>query len=131
MGTEMNKYLSQKLIYSCLSSLLLGLSVMSLSIKAQPSGGPYGPILQTYELPKANTIYYVAPDGKEESVGDGIGGRIGGSQMIGIEACVVLLPEMMDAPRACFSFTVFPLRESFLMLVTGNGFCHPRGFLSV
>ena len=32
---------------------------------AQPSGGPYGPIQQTYDLPNVpGKIYYVAPDGK-------------------------------------------------------------------
>jgi parallel beta-helix repeat protein len=37
----------------------------------QPSGGPYGPIQQSYELPKVSgKIYYVAPDGKAESAGD-------------------------------------------------------------
>lgn len=37
---------------------------------AQPSGGPYGPIRQTYDLPKdAGTIYYVAPDGAPEASG--------------------------------------------------------------
>ncbi|NQT24074.1 right-handed parallel beta-helix repeat-containing protein [candidate division KSB1 bacterium] len=37
---------------------------------AQPSGGPYGPIPQTYELPKVEgTIYYVAPDGKTKASG--------------------------------------------------------------
>ncbi|MGE5487185.1 MAG: right-handed parallel beta-helix repeat-containing protein [bacterium] len=36
---------------------------------AQPSGGPYGPIDQRYEIPKAAHVYYVAPDGKPESPG--------------------------------------------------------------
>ena len=37
---------------------------------AQPSGGPYGPIWQNYELPKVEgQIYYVAPDGKAENSG--------------------------------------------------------------
>jgi hypothetical protein len=36
---------------------------------AQPSGGPYGPVDQTYEVPKANHVYYVSPDGKAESSG--------------------------------------------------------------
>src|SRR5208283_3787391 len=35
----------------------------------QPSGGPYGPIDQRYEIPKAAHIYYVAPDGKAGSPG--------------------------------------------------------------
>jgi hypothetical protein len=37
---------------------------------AQPSGGPYGPIPQTYPLPdKAAHLYHVAPDGKAEATG--------------------------------------------------------------
>ena len=37
---------------------------------AQPSGGPYGPVQQTYEVPKdAAHVYYVAPDGKKEADG--------------------------------------------------------------
>jgi parallel beta-helix repeat protein len=36
---------------------------------AQPSGGPYGPIDQRYEVPKAPHVYYVAPNGKSESPG--------------------------------------------------------------
>jgi parallel beta-helix repeat protein len=37
---------------------------------AQPSGGPYGPVAQTYELPKTTgTIYFVAPEGNPESDG--------------------------------------------------------------
>ena len=36
---------------------------------AQASGGPYGPIDQRYEIPKAAHVYYVAPDGKAGSPG--------------------------------------------------------------
>ena len=36
---------------------------------AQPSGGPYGPIDQRYEIPKAAHVYYVAPGGKAGSPG--------------------------------------------------------------
>jgi hypothetical protein len=36
---------------------------------AQPSGGPYGPIPQSYALPKAPHVYYVAPDGRAEAPG--------------------------------------------------------------
>jgi parallel beta-helix repeat protein len=50
-----------------LFSIMLGIS----SIKAQPSGGPYGPVRQTYQLPKVTgKIYYVAPDGKADAQGD-------------------------------------------------------------
>lgn len=45
----------------------------SYNIHSQPSGGPYGPIKQKYELPvvKGKT-YYVAPNGKDESEGNNI-----------------------------------------------------------
>jgi len=36
---------------------------------AQPSGGPYGPIDQGYEIPKAAHVYYVAPGGEADSPG--------------------------------------------------------------
>jgi parallel beta-helix repeat protein len=39
------------------------------NLQAQPSGGPYGPVRQTYELPKAAHIYYVSPDGKADAAG--------------------------------------------------------------
>lgn len=38
-------------------------------LAAQPSGGPYGPIDQRYEVPKAAHVYYVAPDGRPDSPG--------------------------------------------------------------
>jgi hypothetical protein len=38
-------------------------------VLAQPSGGPYGPIPQSYAVPKAAHVYYVAPDGKAEATG--------------------------------------------------------------
>jgi hypothetical protein len=38
--------------------------------RAQPSGGPYGPVPQTYRVPEtAAHVYYVAPDGKSEAKG--------------------------------------------------------------
>jgi hypothetical protein len=37
---------------------------VTLAATAQPSGGPYGPIRQKYDLPKVKgKIYFVAPDG--------------------------------------------------------------------
>ncbi len=39
------------------------------ALHAQPSGGPYGPIDQRYEVPKAAHVYYVAPDGQAGSPG--------------------------------------------------------------
>ena len=46
------------------------LSLIPLVLLAQPSGGPYGPLLQNYEVPQdAHAVYYVAPDGNPESSG--------------------------------------------------------------
>ncbi len=50
--------------------VLLCVLVSVLPVSAAPSGGPYGPLQQTYSLPKdAKAIYYVAPDGKPEASG--------------------------------------------------------------
>lgn len=48
----------------CLFCLLVAAPVL-----AQPSGGPYGPLPQTYAIPKAVHLYHVAPDGKPEASG--------------------------------------------------------------
>jgi parallel beta-helix repeat protein len=46
---------------------------VSLSLKADPSGGPYGPIRQKYDLPEVTgKIYYVAPNGKAENKGENL-----------------------------------------------------------
>lgn len=43
------------------------------TLTAQPSGGPYGPIRQTYKLPTgAGKIYYVAPDGQADQTGESL-----------------------------------------------------------
>ncbi len=53
-----------------LTLLLAGLSLAPAAAGAQPSGGPYGPIPQTYDVPKAaGHVYYVAPDGKADAAG--------------------------------------------------------------
>lgn len=42
-------------------------------VAAQPSGGPYGPIRQTYKLPTGpGKIHYVAPDGQAEQTGESL-----------------------------------------------------------
>ena len=50
-------------------ALLFLLAVAPGPAGAQPSGGPYGPIPQSYAVPKAAHVYYVAPDGKAEASG--------------------------------------------------------------
>ena len=58
----------------CIVSILLYSAFGYMPVTAQPSGGPYGPIRQTYDLPKdARKIYYVAPDGKAEESGESLG----------------------------------------------------------
>ncbi len=50
--------------------LFLGLCSI---VAAQPSGGPYGPIRQTYKLPTGvGKIYYVAPDGQADQSGESL-----------------------------------------------------------
>ena len=55
----------------CLGNILFCIGSVLTPAIAQPSGGPYGPIMQRYELPSgANKIYYVAADGKFEASGE-------------------------------------------------------------
>jgi hypothetical protein len=51
-------------------ALLCGCLAMPTRLIAQPSGGPYGPIQQTYSVPAdAPHVYYVAPDGSSDAAG--------------------------------------------------------------
>ncbi len=62
-----------KKINSLKFSLMLLLILFFVNLNSQPSGGPYGPIYQKYEIPKiSGKIYYVAPDGKSENSGESI-----------------------------------------------------------
>lgn len=56
---------------SLLSSLSLAAALLALPLAhGQPSGGPYGPIEQTYVVPAgAARVHYVAPDGNPEAAG--------------------------------------------------------------
>ncbi|WP_221028986.1 right-handed parallel beta-helix repeat-containing protein [Actomonas aquatica] len=55
-----------------LSFVLGALLLWPALILAQPSGGPYGPIQQRYEVPTRGTVYYVAPDGVADATGDSL-----------------------------------------------------------
>ena len=60
-----------KPIVSTLLFLIILLSGFILI--AQPSGGPYGPVHKTYELPKVSgKVYYVSPDGISNATGTDI-----------------------------------------------------------
>lgn len=45
---------------------------LASALFAQPSGGPYGPVHQRYELPDSGRIYFVAPDGAADSPGESL-----------------------------------------------------------
>ena len=45
------------------------LGLLATGAQAQPSGGPYGPIPQTYEVPQEGTVHFVAPDGRADADG--------------------------------------------------------------
>ena len=49
----------------------LALFLASLTT-AQPSGGPYGPIQQHYDLPNAEQTYFVAPNGLADASGESL-----------------------------------------------------------
>jgi hypothetical protein len=68
-GTEMSFLLSQHLTSCRVGFILAALLLVSLPVQAQPSGGPYGPVRQTYDIPKADHVYYVAPDGNADAPG--------------------------------------------------------------
>jgi hypothetical protein len=51
-------------------AFLASLVLMPAAAHAQPSGGPYGPVAQVYEVPKgAAHVYFAAPDGKADAPG--------------------------------------------------------------
>ena len=50
--------------------LFAGILPVTLSVLAQPSGGPYGPVRQTWSVPATDgMIYFVAPDGNKDVAG--------------------------------------------------------------
>lgn len=55
---------------SKLFAALISFLFISVSVIAQPSGGPYGPIQKFYEHPDVSgTTYFVAPNGDEKATG--------------------------------------------------------------
>lgn len=66
MSAHVERVQAVVLAATALAALLWGLAPAA----AQPSGGPYGPVAQTYEVPKnAAHVYYVAPDGRADAPG--------------------------------------------------------------
>jgi hypothetical protein len=65
MGSDVMSWIRRQPAWLSLVSLCLA----GAPAQAQPSGGPYGPIPQKYELPSAVHVYYVAPDGQPGASG--------------------------------------------------------------
>jgi hypothetical protein len=66
----MNCHLQQRHRSARLVCAFTALLLVGLPVQGQPSGGPYGPVPQTYAVPAGAThVYYVAPDGKEDAAG--------------------------------------------------------------
>lgn len=62
---------------------IISLISIPVTLSAQPSGGPYGPIQQNYDLPKVTgKIYYVSTDGTAENPGESL------SQPTSMEAAI-------------------------------------------
>ncbi|HCV43713.1 MAG TPA: hypothetical protein DGH68_09545 [Bacteroidetes bacterium] len=69
-ATALRRY-RKLFVQLCIGCVLFCLYSSSTPANAQPSGGPYGPIRQTYDLPKVSgKIYYVAADGKSDQSGE-------------------------------------------------------------
>jgi Right handed beta helix region len=62
--------LDQRVARRSFCFLFLSFLLLSVTVAyAQPSGGPYGPVDQRYEIPKAAHVYFVASDGNADSPG--------------------------------------------------------------
>ena len=47
--------------------------LLCTTLAGQPSGGPYGPVRQSWPVPQTNgRVYYVAPDGNKDASGESI-----------------------------------------------------------
>lgn len=73
-SSYLNRHQLDMLPYSSfIAALFACILFSSNALMAQPSGGPYGPVQKTYELPNVSgTIYYVAPDGSAAARGTSI-----------------------------------------------------------
>lgn len=53
-----------------LTFIICSLIISASMLKAQPSGGPYGPVQKFYKVPsEAQKVFYAAPDGSENASG--------------------------------------------------------------
>lgn len=70
MNTDRSLKLTAFFRLTAVTAIIL-LFVMPLM--AQPSGGPYGPVRQTWPVPQTTgRIFYVSPDGKSDAVGESL-----------------------------------------------------------
>jgi parallel beta-helix repeat protein len=56
-----------------LTAIAALLTLFVIPLTAQPSGGPYGPVRQTWQVPQtAGRLFFVAPDGNSGSSGENV-----------------------------------------------------------
>ena len=74
MSHAMNTDRSLKLTaFFRLTAVAAFLLSATISLEAQPSGGPYGPVRQSWPVPQdAGRIFYVAPEGDKNASGESI-----------------------------------------------------------
>ncbi len=70
----MNKDRSLKLkAFFRLAAITALTTLFLIPVPAQPSGGPYGPVRQSWQIPQTGgKIFYVAPDGNPSATGESI-----------------------------------------------------------
>ena len=53
--------------------MITALLLLAIPVVSQPSGGPYGPVRQSWPLPETSSkIFYVSPDGNHEATGENL-----------------------------------------------------------
>jgi hypothetical protein len=75
-STDMNtdRHVKLTCVFRAISVLTLCF-ILIMPAAGQPSGGPYGPVRQSWSLPvTSGKIYYVSPDGNRESPGETLAG---------------------------------------------------------
>jgi len=73
MNTDRSLKLTAFFRLTAVSAFLL---VATMPLNTQPSGGPFGPVRQSWPLPQTGgRVFYVAPDGNREAAAETVTGR--------------------------------------------------------
>ena len=53
------------------AGIITVLLLLAIPVVSQPSGGPYGPVRQSWPLPETKgKVFYISPDGNHEATGE-------------------------------------------------------------